>query len=361
MFINVIFNEFINVIQENKKYTIGMVSKDGFITACSVEEKVGEALDVQKQDKNNIFYPICVKNQNFGFLWVNGNDENLVMMSNLIRESLIIRFTYEMTQRILTQDATNDDRLIKLLLDDQEFDRNQILDLADEMGIDQHQTRVAIYLINDNGFDDKNVLKLKLLPNGQKTIFSMLSSTEILIYKDIPDEMEPEIRKDYISNFLLTLRNLVVTPGTVYYVGSMQKKLRNYKISFKHCKWLKEHISMKHEKILYFTDYLYDFYLTKIQLSDVSEVFDYYKENSRGIDMDELIHIADPLLMNNFNISQTAEELYLHKNTLVYKLKKYEETFQIDIRGDFKGRLIFVLIASWMKEYRKRKQVGEEL
>lgn len=360
MFIDVIFNEFVNVIRENKKYIIGMVSNEGVITACSVEEKVGETLDVHKQDANNIFYSICVKNQNFGFLWVNGNDENLVMMSNLIRESLIIRFTYEMTQRILTQDATNDDRLTKLLLDDQEFDMNQILDLADEMGIDQHQTRIAIYLLNDKGFDNRNVLKLKLLPDGKRTIFSMLSSTEILIYKDVPDDMETEKRKEYIRKFLMTLKNLVAS-GTVYYVGSMQKKLKNYKVSYQHCMWLKEHISIKQEKILFFTDHLYDFYLSKIQLSDVSDVFDYYKECSRGIDIDELIRISDFLFKNSFNISQTADDLYLHKNTLVYKLKKYEDSFQIDIRGDFKGRLMFVLIASWMKEYQKRKQVGEEL
>lgn len=45
----------------------------------------------------------------------------------------------------------------------------------------------------------------------------------------------------------------------------------------------------------------------------------------------------------------------------LYKLKKYEETFQIDIRGDFKGGFLFILIASMMKEYQKRQQVGEDI
>lgn len=70
---------------------------------------------------------------------------------------------------------------------------------------------------------------------------------------------------------------------------------------------------------------------------------------------------ADALYENNFNISQAAESLFLHKNTLIYKLKKYEETFQIDIRGDFKGGFLFILIASMMKEYQKRQQVGEDI
>lgn len=67
----------------------------------------------------------------------------------------------------------------------------------------------------------------------------------------------------------------------------------------------------------------------------------------------ELIRISDSLFENNFNISQTADNLYLHKNTLIYKLKKYEESFHIDIRGDFKGRFLFVLIAMLMKEHQE--------
>ena len=58
-------------------------------------------------------------------------------------------------------------------------------------------------------------------------------------------------------------------------------------------------------------------------------------------------------------LTQAAEELFLHKNTLIYKLKKYEEVFQIDIRGSFQGKILLILISYMLREQNHKVQVGE--
>lgn len=57
MNIDSIFNEFINVVRENKKYTIGLLDKGGTVTNCSNEKLLGTKLDFRSRDENNLFYP----------------------------------------------------------------------------------------------------------------------------------------------------------------------------------------------------------------------------------------------------------------------------------------------------------------
>ena len=349
MIIDSVFQEFVKVVQENKNYTIGLLNGDGIVTACSDKEQVGSIHNIYGRDANNLFYPIRVKNIEYGWLWIYGKDENLEMMGNLINDSLNIRMNYEVTQNMMRENATEDDHLMKLLLDD-EFDRDEVLQIADRMKFDRQQSRVAIYLYNEKGYDSARTMRLKML----------LDKYVLLIFYPISDALDNEQMKAEIRRVLITLENMELT-GSGFWVGSVQKKLKNYKESYNHCLWLKDNTKKQKGEITFFCDYVYEFFQSRIHLNDIKGVFDYYWESSKGVDIDELVRIANAMFENNFNISQAADSMSLHKNTLLYKLKKYETAFHIEIRGDFKGGFLFVLIASLMKEYQKRRQIGEKL
>ena len=62
---------------------------------------------------------------------------------------------------------------------------------------------------------------------------------------------------------------------------------------------------------------------------------------------DELLTTGDAFLNSNLNVSETARELYIHRNTLIYRLDKIEKLTGLDIRkfGDaLNFRLISVLV-----------------
>ena len=149
MIIDSVFQEFIKVVQENRNYTIGLLNGDGKVTACSDENLIGSVQNVDAPDSNNLFYRIRVKNVDYGWLWLYGKDENLEMMGNLINDSLSIRLTYEITQNMMKSTSTDDDQLMKLLLDNDLFDTDQILQLADQIGFDRTRSRVAICLYSE--------------------------------------------------------------------------------------------------------------------------------------------------------------------------------------------------------------------
>ncbi|MBO5712993.1 MAG: helix-turn-helix domain-containing protein [Clostridia bacterium] len=68
-------------------------------------------------------------------------------------------------------------------------------------------------------------------------------------------------------------------------------------------------------------------------------------ENGKQIFLDdEIIETAEEFLNNNLNISETARVLYVHRNTLMYRIDKIERTIGLDIRK-FGDALTFRIIS----------------
>ena len=71
----------------------------------------------------------------------------------------------------------------------------------------------------------------------------------------------------------------------------------------------------------------------------VGEIFG--EESLESID-DETLNIIRTFFENNLNLSETSRQLYVHRNTLVYRFEKLQKRFGLDIRT-FEGALAFKL------------------
>lgn len=66
---------------------------------------------------------------------------------------------------------------------------------------------------------------------------------------------------------------------------------------------------------------------------------------------EEILITADKFLENNLNVSETSRQLYIHRNTLVYRIEKLEKAIGLDMRV-FEDALTFK-IATMVLEYLK--------
>ena len=71
----------------------------------------------------------------------------------------------------------------------------------------------------------------------------------------------------------------------------------------------------------------------------VGEIF--VEESLESID-DETLNIIRTFFENNLNLSETSRQLYVHRNTLVYRFEKLQKRFGLDIRT-FEDALAFKL------------------
>ena len=87
----------------------------------------------------------------------------------------------------------------------------------------------------------------------------------------------------------------------------------------------------------------------------VEEVFD--GENPRDLD-DETLSTIRTLFENNLNMSETARQLYVHRNTLVYRFEKFQKRYGLDVRT-FEDALTFkiaMMVVDYLRIRKGKKQ-----
>ena len=87
----------------------------------------------------------------------------------------------------------------------------------------------------------------------------------------------------------------------------------------------------------------------------MKEIFD---GNTPDTFDEETLTTIEKFFENNLNVSETARQLFVHRNTLVYRLEKLQKTTGLDIRV-FEDALTFkiaLMVASYMKYLEKLPQ-----
>ena len=70
--------------------------------------------------------------------------------------------------------------------------------------------------------------------------------------------------------------------------------------------------------------------------------------------IDDFIETVGALIRNNFNFNKAAQELFIHKNTLVYRYNKYKELMDIDPVAKASDRSFLESFYTYL--YRKRNK-----
>jgi carbohydrate diacid regulator len=72
---------------------------------------------------------------------------------------------------------------------------------------------------------------------------------------------------------------------------------------------------------------------------------------------EEAMSTINKFFENNLNISETARQLYVHRNTLVYRLERIQKAIGLDIRT-FEDAMMFriaVMVLAHMRDEKETK------
>ena len=85
----------------------------------------------------------------------------------------------------------------------------------------------------------------------------------------------------------------------------------------------------------------------------IQEIFD--KEEMAEFDQ-EILTTINSFFDNNLNVSETARQLFVHRNTLVYRIEKLQKSTGLDIRTfeDAMTLKIALMVSAYMKELERR-------
>ena len=195
--------------------------------------------------------------------------------------------------------------------------------------------RRAVILIevsreNDNG--TMEMLKNMFSPQSGDFVTSVDERTLIVI-KQL-DQKEGYDELDNVAAMILGMMNTeVMVNGRIAY-GTIVRELKDVSKSYKEAK-------MALGRLIYQLPInLCKMFIEEIFGEEIPEELD-----------EETLNTINMFLENNLNVSETARQLYVHRNTLLYRLEKLQKVTNLDIRifDDALTLKIALMVVNYMK------------
>lgn len=200
----------------------------------------------------------------------------------------------------------------------------------------EHSYRIIQLKIKKESTNSKDWLThLSNLFNEVEDAFFIDKTSAILVEKKT--KIIPQ--KDEIEGMLLTLENDFLIQSNAY-IGAFNESSHNFTHFFSEERNIFSTYFEEQNKVFSFQDIALD-YLTKDTIEQ-SSIMSSLKE-SLVLD-DEIKHIIKSLWLNQGNITSTSKELYIHRNTLQYRLDKFYERFGISLKDMRNLTLCYLLL-----------------
>lgn len=232
------------------------------------------------------------------------------------------------------QERFDKDNFIKNLL----LDNLLLVDIynrAKKLRIDTHAKRVA-YLIETKNKDDINALETvrSLYADNESDFVAAIDENNIILVRELqPGDGEDELRQ--VANTLADMLNSeAMSPVRIAY-GNVADEIRKVSNSYKEAKLALSvgKIFNSEQNVVSYSSLgigrlIYQLPLPMCKMF-IEEIF---KDQSPEDFDDETLTTINQFFENSLNVSETSRQLYIHRNTLVYRLDKIQKNTGLDLR-----------------------------
>lgn len=334
--------------------TIGVIDENGIIIACSDMNKVGESRQRIKEElaysQSSIIY------DGYTYRFVSGSDKNDMIVFSEGNDSAA-----EKNTDILSITLGNIKSLYDEKYDKGSFVKNIILDniLPSDIYIKSNE-------LHFNGEENRAVLVIKfqgptenppyeiiqgMVEDNNKDYVINISEQDIVIVKEVERSDGTEELEAYAKKILTSAQNdhgVKVLIGISSVVENLKDLARAYK---------EARISLEVGKVFDIEKPIMSYENLGIgrlvyQLpTTLCEIFlqEVFKRGSlESLDRETLMTVQS-FFENNLNVSETSRKLFVHRNTLVYRLEKIRKLTGLDLR-EFDHAVTFK-VALMVKKY----------
>ncbi|MDR2817623.1 MAG: helix-turn-helix domain-containing protein [Oscillospiraceae bacterium] len=352
---NKLFQGVIYQMKDVMDRIVGVADSDGIIIACSDIDRLGEPNNHVTSEllescetvsvDNYTYKPFSLKKSKCEYVaFAKGNDETAARYCNLISISLeSIKFYY-------------DEKYDKV-----SFLKNVVLDnilpgdvyvKSRELHFNTDVQRV-VFLVKVLTTPEISVydVLVGLFPDGQKDFIFNISENEIVIVKEIKPGLEAKDFEKLARSIVDTLSGEFYTKVVVG-IGKVVSGIKEVARSFREAqsaidigkvfdteKPIVNYDNLGIARLIYqLPPTLCEMYLKEV-----------FKRGSiEGLEYETLFTIQK-FFENNLNVSETARNLFVHRNTLVYRLEKIKKMTGLDLR-EFEHAIVFK-VALMVKKY----------
>jgi carbohydrate diacid regulator len=340
--------------------TIGVVDDTATVVACSDLTKVGttnEFVTLDLNDSNDIFIRDGYTYKPFGIsenpeyaVFIEGTDDTAARYASVLAISLAnIKQYYDEKY-----DRTN---FIKNVVIENVLP-GDIIVKARELHFNAEVSRVVllIRIVSTNDISAYDVIQ-NLFPDKSKDFVFNITETDIVLVKEIKNSVTPKDLEKLARSIADTLSSEFYTRVNVG-IGTVVTSINDLSRSFKEAQMALEVGKVfDTDKVIVSYDNLGIARLIYHLPTTLCETFlgEVFKRGSIDSLDHETLFTIQRFFENNLNVSETSRKLFVHRNTLVYRLEKIKKLTGLDLR-EFDHAIIFK-IALMVKKYLQAKPV----
>ncbi len=315
---------------------IGVTDESGVIIAHSNFQLVGNTdssiIDFLQSKSHNqviedrIYYKVMVKNKVEFITFVKSIDaQDLKYLELFSLNILNLKSFYDekydkntFVKNIIVENILPGDILLK----------------AKELHIDYNLLRV-VFLINASSEKDIHVHEVieSLFPNKNKDFIIVIDNDNIVLVKEVKNKDDYKELSKIAKTILDTLNSELMVKASIG-IGTIINNLKDITKSYKEAQMsmIIGNIFSGDQKVYDYNNLglgrlVYHIPITLCQLF-LDEVF---KEKSADTLDNETMLTIQKFFENNLNVSETARQLYIHRNTLVYRLDKIKRLTGLEL------------------------------
>ena len=333
---------------------IGVIDCDALVIACSDSSRIGYTNEFISLDLNETYdyfirdgytyMPFGPKPKNEYYAFVEGTDETAYKYVSLLSVAL------SNLQQFYDEKYNRNNFVKNVVLDN--ILPGDIQLKARELHFNSSVTRVVflIRIVASNDVSAFDVIQ-NLFPDKSKDFVFTISETDIVLIKEVRPNIESGDLEKLAFSIADTLLSEFYTRVNIG-VGTVVDNVRNLAVSFREAQIAlevgkvfdtdKSIISYENLGIARLIYHL----PTNLCETFLKEVFK--KGSIESLDQETLFTIQK-FFENNLNVSETSRKLFVHRNTLVYRLEKIKKLTGLDLR-EFDHAIIFK-IALMVKKY----------
>ena len=355
---NRLFQTVIHQVKDAIGRTVGIIDENGIVVACSELSKIGESKQRIREELS--YSPDAVVYEGYTYRFVNSNEKNECVAfvegddSHADRMcDLISIFLGNM--KSLYDEKYDKTSFIKSIIMDNILP-SDIYIKSNELNFSNDERRVVIVIkfqiIGDKAAYD-TVQEISSDEAGNYVI--NISEQDVVIVRELGDKEEIEDVEKYARELLAKISEGYASKALIG-ISTVAETLRDLAKAYKEAR-----ISLEVGKVFDIEKPVMSYenlgigrliYQLPNTLCEIflSEVFK--KGSLESLDRETLMTVQS-FFENNLNVSETSRKLFVHRNTLVYRLEKIRKLTGLDLR-EFDHAVTFK-VALMVKKYLANK------
>lgn len=371
---------FIEQVTQYTEYNINIMDESGVIIASRDPKRVGTYHEVADRIIHGTQDMIVITDEKMfpgvlpginmaiihegrreGVVGVTGDPDKIHDVALITRMAMEAMLKYEKQQEQIRLRRSRKEHFISLLTQSEFASATEIRGIAGQLEYDESRVRVPIlcrmYREASDPPEPEQVLEVMRRSRGHwvQDFSYVMDETHLLVFKtvkvdgrrnmvDYREEIE-----DYLEDVLKWLKSRDVR--AVFYVGTLQNSFSQYFYAYRHCKWLESH--MRHPgDIVFFTDYVKEYFRTLTPRQELHRIFNVYDSETPDEKKQQFVEMIKALEETNYNLSEAAGKLYIHKNTLVYRYNRMKDYLGVDPLLNMEGREFLGLLLMYLAQKR---------